>query len=143
MGSSRTRQTDLRIKSFVPDQIPVKMDRDLLSDHKNRELKMELDIVRILNTFNHEEPDRVPIATAVQRYGMMNRFPGKPVTDDDIAGQVKFWFQAADDNIPLTVELLPPGGVTRDSHISKVVERTLVIEDAEEKVCTHRPSVRS
>jgi len=94
---------------------------------------MEPDFNRILTTLNHEEPDRVPIAEAALGYGIMSFFLDKPVTDKDVAGQLECWYKAGYDFVPLTVGLMYPGGVTRDSQISKVIDRTLVKEEAEEE----------
>lgn len=51
---------------------------------------MEPDFNRILTTLNHEEPDQVPIAEVALGYGIMSRFLGKPVSDEDVASQAEF-----------------------------------------------------
>ena len=80
------------------------------------------DFTRMATALNHEEPDRVPLAEAAVDYEIMSQFLGKAVTDDDVASQVDFWHQAGYDYVPLTVGMMRPGGVTKDSQISTVME---------------------
>jgi len=90
------------------------------------------DFRRVVTTVHHEEPDRVPLAEISVDYAIMSRFLGRPVTDDDLAAQVEFWSQAGYDYIPLTVGMMRPGGVTRDSQISKVIQDVLLRGTADE-----------
>lgn len=80
------------------------------------------DFGRVITTLHHQEPDRVPLAEASIDYAIMSQFLGRPVSDDDVAGQVEFWHRAGYDYIALTVGLMRPGGVTRDSRISQVLQ---------------------
>lgn len=92
---------------------------------------IEPDFDRVITTLHHEEPDRVPLVEISVDYEIMSRFLGRAVTDDDLAAQVAFWSQAGYDYIPLTVGMMRPGGVTKDSQISKVIQDVLLadIED--------------
>lgn len=90
------------------------------------------DFRRVVTTLHHEEPDRVPLAEISVDYEIMSRFLGRPVTDDDLAAQVEFWTQAGYDYIPLTVGMMRPGAVTRDSQISKVIQEVLLKGTADE-----------
>ena len=89
------------------------------------------DFGRLVTTLGHEEPDRVPLVEAAVDYAIMSQFLGYPVADDDVASQVEFWSNAGYDYIPLTLGMMRPGGVTRDSQISKVIEDTIVKDEAE------------
>lgn len=90
------------------------------------------DFRRVVTTLHHEEPDRVPLAEISVDYEIMSRFLGRPVTDDDLAAQVEFWTQAGYEYIPLTVGMMRPGAVTRDSQISKVIQEVLLKGTADE-----------
>jgi len=92
----------------------------------------QADFGRLVTTFHHEEPDRVPLVEAAIDYGIMNQFLGKPVTSDDLAAQGEFWCQAGYDYIPLTVGMMQPGRVTGESAISKVIKKALLHDYAEE-----------
>lgn len=77
---------------------------------------------RVITTLGHEEPDRVPLAEIAVDYTTMSRFLGQPVSDEDVAAQVAFWTQAGYDYTLLTVGMMRPGGITKDSQISKVIQ---------------------
>lgn len=81
---------------------------------------------RIITTLHHQEPDRVPLAEVAIDYKIMSQFLGREVRDEDVAAQVEFWTRAGYDYTLLTVGLMRPGGVTQDSQISKVIQRSLV-----------------
>jgi uroporphyrinogen decarboxylase len=80
---------------------------------------------------NHEEADRVPFYELLVDYGHQSRFIGRNVSADDIKSQVEFWASAGYDFVPITVGMMEPGGVTRDSAISKVIDE-IVLDDNEE-----------
>jgi uroporphyrinogen decarboxylase len=80
---------------------------------------------RLKKTLRHEEPDRVPLIEAVVGYEIQSRFLGKPVTDSDMRSQAEFWAKAGYDHIPLTVGMMNPGEVTKESSIVGVVQRAL------------------
>lgn len=61
----------------------------------------------------------------------MSKFLGREVHDDDVAAQVEFWTRAGYDYTLLTVGLMRPGGVTQNSQISKVIQKSLL--DHQEK----------
>jgi uroporphyrinogen decarboxylase len=88
------------------------------------------DFTRVVTTLHHEEPDRVPLAEVAVDYSIMTRFLGRPVADSDLASQVEFWTRAGYDFIPLTVGMMQPGDVTKDSQISKTI-REAYMKDAE------------
>ena len=89
------------------------------------------DFSRVVTTLEHEEPDRVPLAEVVVDYEIMSQFLGYTVTDEDVAAQVAFWTKAGYDFIPLTVGVMRPGGITKDSRISKVIEEFLLRDGQE------------
>ena len=90
------------------------------------------DFNRIVTTLHHQEPDRVPLAEVAIDYKIMSQFLGREVRDDDVAAQVEFWTKAGYDYILLTVGLMRPGGVTQDSQISKVIQKSLVTDNEEQ-----------
>ena len=95
-------------------------------------LEMQPDFNRVAMTLHHTEPDRVPLAEAAIHFDIMSRFLGRPVTDRDVEAQVEFWTRAGYDYTLLTVGLMRPGGVTKDSQISKVILDTLTHDQAEQ-----------
>jgi len=95
-------------------------------------LDNEPDFRRVIAALEHEEPDRVPLVEAAVDYEIMGRFLGHPVVDSDIAAQVNFWKAAGYDYVPLTVGMMSPGGVTKDSQISKTIQN-VVLRDAPER----------
>jgi uroporphyrinogen decarboxylase len=90
------------------------------------------DFNRVITTLHYQEPDRVPLAEAAVDYKIMSQFLCKLVTDDDVASQVEFWIKAGYDFIPLTVGMMRPGGVTKDSQISKVIQKNLMNDSPDE-----------
>jgi uroporphyrinogen decarboxylase len=90
------------------------------------------DFARVEAALNHTEPDRVPLAEVAVDYAIMSEFLGRPVTDEDVAGQVEFWTQAGYDYSLFTLGMMRPGGVTKDSQISKVMAQTLARDDTDE-----------
>ncbi len=80
---------------------------------------------RIKTAMRHEEPDRVPLVEAVVGYEIQSQFLGKTVTDADIQGQVEFWAKAGYDHLPLTVGMMNPGEITKESSIVGVVQKAL------------------
>jgi uroporphyrinogen decarboxylase len=91
------------------------------------------DFNRIITTLHHQEPNRVPLAEAIVDCTIMSQFLGCPVTDENLPAQVEFWARAGYDYIPLTVGMMRPGGVTKDSQISRVIQNTLLKGGAEEE----------
>jgi len=61
---------------------------------------------RVLATFNHEEPDRVPLGDFWADKEAKESFLGKPV--DDIPSEIEFWTKAGFDFVPLPAGLLEP-----------------------------------
>ena len=86
---------------------------------------------RIRKTIGHEEPDRVPLIEALVAYEIQSAFLGKKVESGDLKSQVEFWAGAGYDSIPLTVGMMNPGEITKESSIFGVVERTLRREGEE------------
>ena len=80
---------------------------------------------------NHQEADRVPFYELLVDYGHQSRFIGRNVSADDIKSQVEFWATAGYDFIPITVGMMEPGGVTKESAISKVIDE-IVLDDSDE-----------
>jgi uroporphyrinogen decarboxylase len=91
------------------------------------------DFNRLVATLQHTEPDRVPLAEVAIDYAIMSQFLGRPVTDEDVASQVEFWTRAGYDYSLFTVGMMRPGGVTKDSQISKVMSHTLAREDTDDE----------
>ena len=91
------------------------------------------DFCRVATTLHHEEPDRVPLAEASVDYEIMSQFLGRTVTDDNLSAQVEFWSTAGYDYIPLTVGMMRPGGVTKDSQISHVIQDAILKDSAVEE----------
>jgi uroporphyrinogen decarboxylase len=90
------------------------------------------DFNRLVTTLHHQEPDRVPLVEANVDYAIMSQFLGRPVTDDDLAGQVAFWTSAGYDYVPLTAGMMPPGGVNQYSQISRTI-RDVVLWDTPDR----------
>jgi len=95
-------------------------------------LDVKPDFNRVAITLQHQEPDRVPFAEAAIDYEIMSQFIGRTVTSDDLAAQVEFWSKAGYDYIPLTIGMMQPGRVTKDSQISKVI-RDVMLKDTADK----------
>ncbi|MCF8108178.1 MAG: hypothetical protein K9J81_04205 [Desulfohalobiaceae bacterium] len=89
------------------------------------------DFERIRKTARFEEPDRVPLAEILIEYSIQGQFLGRSVTADDLEAQVEFWTRAGYDFIPLTVGMMQPGKVTKDSKISQVI-REVMLADSED-----------
>jgi uroporphyrinogen decarboxylase len=53
------------------------------------------------------------------------------VTPDDLESQVEFWSTAGYDFIPLTVGMMQPGKVTKESKISKVTREVMLADSAD------------
>ena len=90
------------------------------------------DFARVEAALHHNELDRVPLAEVAVDYTIMSQFLGRPVTDEDVASQVEFWRLAGYDYALFTLGMMRPGGVTRDSQISKVMSQTLARDDKDE-----------
>jgi uroporphyrinogen decarboxylase len=86
---------------------------------------------RLKKAIRHEEPDRVPLIEALVAYEIQSQFLGRKVEDSDLRSQVEFWVKAGYDSIPLTVGMMNPGEVTRESSIYRVVQKTLRKEEEE------------
>ena len=86
---------------------------------------------RLKKAIHHEEPDRVPLIEALVAYEIQSQFLGRKVEDSDLKSQVEFWVKAGYDSIPLTVGMMSPGEVTRESSIYRVVQKTLRKEEDE------------
>ncbi len=89
------------------------------------------DFNRVSAALQHREADRVPLMEAAIAYEIQSQFLGRPVTEDDLAARVEFWWRAGYDYIPLTVGLMAPGAVTRESQISQVISRVMLQGAAE------------
>jgi len=90
------------------------------------------DFGRIITALHHQEPDRVPLVEATVDYAIMSQFLGRPVTDDDLPGQVAFWSAAGYDYVPVTAGMMPPGGVNQYSQISRTI-RDVVLGDTPDR----------
>lgn len=93
---------------------------------------MKPDFERLKKAIKHEEPDRVPLVEALVAYEIQSQFLGRKVTEGDLAAQVEFWNKAGYDYIPLTVGMMTPGQVTKESAISKVIMNVLLKDTADE-----------
>ena len=94
-------------------------------------MEVKPDFERFRAAVRHDEADRVPFYELLVDYGIQSRFIGREVSADDLKSQVAFWAAAGYDFFPITVGMMEPGGVTKDSAISKVIEK-VVLEDEEE-----------
>ncbi len=83
------------------------------------------DFGRLLAAVQLREPDRVPLAEILIAREIQSQFLGRTVAEDDLASQVEFWADAGYDYIPITVGMMTPGGVTKDSLISKALARVV------------------
>jgi len=90
------------------------------------------DFNRVITALHHEEPDRVPLAEILVNYQIMSQLLNKTVNDDTLSDQVEFWMNAGYDFIPLTVGVMRPGGVTKDSQISRVIQEYFLQSGEEE-----------
>ena len=90
------------------------------------------DFSRLITALHYQEPDRVPLVEASVDFAIMSRFLGRPVTDNDLAGQVAFWSAAGYDYIPVTAGMMPPGGVNQYSQISRTI-RDVVLRDTPDR----------
>lgn len=86
---------------------------------------------RVRKAVDLQEPDRVPLAEILIDYSIQSRFLGRRVTSDDLEAQVAFWTQAGYDYIPLTVGMMEPGKVTKESKISKVIREVMLKDSAD------------
>ena len=89
------------------------------------------DFERIRKAARFEEADRVPLAEILIDYSIQSQFLGRPVTPDDLESQVEFWSTAGYDFIPLTVGMMQPGKVTKESKISKVIREVMLADSAD------------
>ena len=89
------------------------------------------DFERLRKTARFEEPDRVPLAEILIDYSHQSRFLGRSVAPNDLESQVEFWSKAGYDYIPLTVGMMQPGKVTRESRISKVIREIMLADSAD------------
>jgi len=97
-------------------------------------MKMKPNFGRLKKALRHEEPDRLPLAEALVAYEIQSQFLGKTVTDSDVKSQVEFWVKAGYDFIPLTVGMMSPGEITKESSIFGVVQKVLKKEKDTEEV---------
>jgi uroporphyrinogen decarboxylase len=86
---------------------------------------------RLRTAMHHDEPDRLPLIEALVAYEIQSQFLGKKVEDSDLKSQVEFWVKAGYDSIPLTVGMMSPGEVTKESSIYRVVQESLRKEEDE------------
>lgn len=89
------------------------------------------DFERLRKAMHHEEPDRLPLIEALVAYEIQSQLLGRMVEDSDLKSQVEFWVRAGYDSIPLTVGMMSPGEVTKESSIYRVVQKTLRREEDE------------
>ncbi|MBM4306961.1 MAG: hypothetical protein FJ123_09520 [Deltaproteobacteria bacterium] len=88
-------------------------------------MMMQPDFNRLKKALRHEEPDRLPLAEALVAYEIQSSFLDKKVADSDLKSQVEFWVNAGYDFIPLTVGMMSPGEITKESSIFGVVQKVL------------------
>ena len=86
---------------------------------------------RLRKAIHHEEPDRLPLFEALVAYEIQSQFLGRKVEDSDLKSQVEFWVKAGYESIPLTVGMMNPGEVTRESSLYRVIQKTLRKEGEE------------
>jgi len=89
---------------------------------------------RFKKAMHHEEPDHLPLAEALVAYEIQSKFLGRKVIDSDLKSQVEFWAQAGYDFIPLTVGMMSPGEITKESSIFGVVQKVLKKDKNTEEV---------
>ena len=88
-------------------------------------MELKPDFGRLKKALHHEEPDRVPLMEAIVGYEIQSQFLGRTVDDADVQSQLEFWIKAGYDHIPLTVGMMSPGEVTKESSIVGVVQKAL------------------
>lgn len=69
-------------------------------------MRLNPDFNRVIATFNHEEPDRVPLGDFAADKEIKEKFLGKPV--NDLKTEVEFWYKAGFDFVPLPSGILEP-----------------------------------
>lgn len=84
---------------------------------------------RVKASVRHEESDRVPFFEGLIAFPIQSQFLGRKVKPDDLEAQVEFWSKAGYDFIPITVGMMEPGEVTKESKISKVIKE-VVLKDS-------------
>jgi len=97
-------------------------------------MSTEPNFERLKKAIHHEEPDRLPLAEALVAYEIQSLFLGRKVTDSDLKSQVEFWTRAGYDFIPLTVGMMSPGEITKESSIFGVVQKVLKKDKETEEV---------
>ena len=102
-------------------------------------MRLKPDFERFRAAVQHQEADRVPFFEMLVDYGIQSRFIGREVSADDLKSQVEFWASAGYDFIPITVGMMEPGSVTKESAISKIIEE-IVLEDEEQAEEQHDPA---
>jgi uroporphyrinogen decarboxylase len=98
---------------------------------KGVSMEFQPNFERLRKAIHHDEPDRLPLIEALVAYEIQSQFLGRKVEDSDLKSQVEFWIKAGYDSFPLTVGMMNPGEVTRESSIYRVVEKTLRKEGEE------------
>ncbi len=96
--------------------------------------QVEPNFERLKKAIHHEEPDRLPLAEALVAYEIQSLFLGRKVSDSDLQSQVEFWTKAGYDFIPLTVGMMSPGEITKESSIFGVVQKVLKKDKDTEEV---------
>jgi uroporphyrinogen decarboxylase len=91
-------------------------------------MELKPNFERLKTAINHQEADRVPFFEALIDYSIQSRFLGREVKSGDLKSQVEFWSSAGYDFIPITVGMMEPGEVTKESAISKIIDE-IVLED--------------
>jgi uroporphyrinogen decarboxylase len=94
-------------------------------------MELQPDFNRLKKAVGREEPDRVPLIEALVNYEIQSRFLGRKVEGHDLKSQTEFWTRAGYDAIPLTIGMMNPGEVTKESSIYRVVQKTLRAEEEE------------
>jgi uroporphyrinogen decarboxylase len=94
-------------------------------------MEFEPNFDRLRKAMHHEEPDRLPLMEALVAYEIQSQFLGRKVEDSDLKSQVEFWVKAGYDSFPLTVGMMSPGEVTRESSIYRVVQESLRKDEEE------------
>ena len=97
-------------------------------------MKIKPNFERLKRAIHHEEPDRLPLAEALVAYEIQSQFLGKKVTDSDLRSQIEFWVKSGYDFIPLTVGMMSPGEITKESSIFRVVQKVLRKDKETEEV---------
>jgi uroporphyrinogen decarboxylase len=84
-------------------------------------MRLNPDFNRVIATFNHEEPDRVPLGDFAVDKEKKEEFLGRPI--NDLKTEVEFWYKAGFDFVPIFAGILEPAKSIGKTAFSKDDEK--------------------